>query len=62
MASICVVKFDGNDLNEICLVPASCLQSSKNVKVKINGDYLFADKNDRQRRVRGKLLFQGKIK
>jgi len=62
MASICVVKFDENGSNGISLVPESYLQSAKNVKIRINGDYLFADKNDRQRRGRGKLLFQGKIK
>jgi hypothetical protein len=60
MVTICVVKFDGHGTNEACFVPESCLQSSKNVKIKINGDYLFIHKNDRQRRARGKLLFTGK--
>ena len=60
MTGVCVVKFDSHGANEICFVPETCLQSSKNVKIKINGDYLFVHKNDRQRRARGKLLFIGK--
>ncbi|CAF3315813.1 unnamed protein product, partial [Rotaria sp. Silwood2] len=58
MASICVVKFDSDHANSVSLVPESCLQSSKHVKVKLNGDYLFVHKCDRQRRLRGKLLFK----
>lgn len=60
METICVVKFHEDNVNSACLVPESCLQSSKNVKVKLNGDYLFVHKGDRQRRLRGKLLFKGK--
>ncbi|CAF4367106.1 unnamed protein product [Rotaria sp. Silwood2] len=61
MASICVVKFDSDHANSVSLVPESCLQSSKHVKVKLNGDYLFVHKCDRQRRLRGKLLFKGTL-
>ncbi|CAF3347462.1 unnamed protein product [Rotaria sp. Silwood2] len=61
MASICIVKFDGDGVNSVCLVSESCLQSSKNVKVKLNGDYLFVHRSDRQRRLRGKLLFKGTL-
>ena len=61
MASICIVKFDSHGANEVCFVPETCLQSSKNVRIKINGDYLFVHKNDRQHRARGKLLFTGRI-
>ena len=60
MTSICVVKFVEHGANEASFVPETCLQSSKNVKIKLNGDYLFAHKTDRQLRVRGKLLFKGK--
>lgn len=60
MTSICIVKFVGHGMNDVSFVPETCLQSSKNVKIKLNGDYLFAHKSDRQLRVRGKLLFKGK--
>ncbi|CAF1442451.1 unnamed protein product [Rotaria sordida] len=55
MDSVCVVKFGGN---EVSFVPASCIHSAKNAKMKVTVDYLFVDKNDRHRRLRGKLLFK----
>ena len=59
MASFCVVKFNGHAGNQVSFVPETYLQSSKNVKTKTNGDYLFVHKDDRHQRSRGKLLFKG---
>lgn len=60
MANICVVKFSAVDTHQVTLVPEDCMQSSKNVKIKIGGNYLFAHKTSRQLRARGMLLFTGK--
>lgn len=59
MDSICVVKFTEHSKNQVCFVPEAHLQSSKNVKTKINGEYLFIHKEHRHQRGRGKLLFRG---
>lgn len=59
MASIYVVKFNDHSKNQVCLVPEAYLQSSKNVKPKINGEYSFIHKDNRHQRGRGKLLFRG---
>lgn len=59
IASFCVVKFSDHANNQVSFVPAAYLQSSKNVKTKANGDYLFVHKDDRHQRGRGKLLFKG---
>ncbi|CAF4134299.1 unnamed protein product, partial [Rotaria sordida] len=50
MDSVCVVKFSGN---EVSFVPASCIHSAENAKMKVNGDYLFVDKNNRHWHLRG---------
>ena len=60
MTAICVVRFNDHSNNQVCLVPETYLQSSKNVKTKTNGEYLFIHKDDRHQRGRGKLLFKGR--
>ncbi|CAF1175234.1 unnamed protein product, partial [Rotaria sordida] len=50
MDSVCVVKFSGN---EVSFVPANCIYSAENAKMKVNGDYLFVDKNNRHWHLRG---------